>query len=233
MIVKGLIENSFLDWDGKIATIIFTGGCNFLCPFCHNKDLVITPDKMESIPESYIFNYIEGNRQWIDGVVITGGEPFLEPDLLDFIRKVKLRGLLVKLDTNGYLHDRFKQVLETGLVDYVAMDIKSGLKTDRYSQVAGIHVDISKIKASIDFLQLNKIEYEFRTTIIPAFVTLDDLQNIADYLNPGTKWAWQNFRKTETLIDSDLMMIMPYLKKDIDEFQKIVTKNKELEIIRR
>ena len=229
MKIKGLIENSFLDWDGKISTIVFTGGCNFRCPFCHNKELVLDSGKMADISEDYIFNYIVTHKKWIDGVVVTGGEPLLQPDILEFLQKIKNAGFLVKLDTNGYLPELLKKAVNQGLVDYVAMDLKSGISVDRYSAATGTKIDIEKIKQSINFLLENHVEYEFRTTIVPTLVTLEDLQDIAKNIKPESKWAWQNFRKTETLVDPALLMFPEYVKKDLDEFEN----NLNRKIIRR
>lgn len=254
MKIKGFIKNSFLDWDGKIAGIIFTGGCNFRCPFCHNKNLLIDIDNVADIDESFVLDYLAKHKKWIDGIVISGGEPTLQMDLLDFLKKLKSSNILVKLDTNGYNPEILKKIVDSNLADYVAMDIKTALDSKKYALATGFesddlddstklqstkslkdpkNFDLSKVERSINLLLDIGFDCEFRTTLCPAFVGIDELLNIADKLK-NQKWAWQNFRHSENIVDEKMNEIEPYTIKQIDEFEKIVkAKFSELKIIRR
>ncbi|MDR0676728.1 MAG: anaerobic ribonucleoside-triphosphate reductase activating protein [Elusimicrobiota bacterium] len=232
MNIKGVIKNSFLDWDGKIASIIFTGGCNFSCPFCHNKSLA-NDNSLVNINLDELFKYLQKNKKWIDGIVISGGEPTTQKDLIAFMKKVKEKGFLIKLDTNGYKPEIIKESLEKKLVDYIAMDIKTGIKKDKYIKAIGFKnkiqqdtFDLHKIFESIKLIRdakdkVKNFDFEFRTTICPVFVGLDDLLNIAENIG-NAKWYWQNFRKLGDLIDNQLKLINSYSILELDEFEKIV-----------
>ena len=225
MKIKGIIENSFLDWDGKIATILFTGGCNFKCPFCHNSELVLEFNNMVDIPLEHILDYINQNKKWIDGIVITGGEPLLQTDLIDFLKIINSKNLLVKLDTNGYMPEHLKKIIEAKLIDYIAMDIKTAFNEKKYSKAAGTKIKIDNIIKSTNLLLKNKVPYEFRTTLVKNFVDLEDLINIAEKIHEDSKWAWQNFRHSEELIDKELNKIQPYTNNELDEFENIIKQN--------
>ncbi len=232
MNINGFIQNSFLDWDGKITSIVFTGGCNFSCRYCHNKDLVIKENltKLETIDENEIFDYLSKNLAWIDGVVISGGEPTLNKDLNYFIKKIKDLNLLVKLDTNGYNPEMLKILLGENLLDYCAMDIKTSLDENKYKKAIGDieNFNISNILESINLLcsekEKNKnFDFEFRTTICPLFVKKEDLLSIAEFVNrTNSTWYLQQFRKLSDLLDSSLLLVAPYTLE--------VLKNIEMEI---
>ena len=136
MVIKGLQKTTLLDFPGKLACTVFTGGCNFRCPFCHNASLVIRPSDVEEISEEKFFSYLKKRQGILDGVCITGGEPLLNKDIEDFIRRIRSLGLLVKLDTNGAFPERLERLLDEGLVDYVAMDIKNS--KEKYAATAGL-----------------------------------------------------------------------------------------------
>lgn len=230
MDIKGFIKNSFLDWDGKIASMIFTGGCNFLCPFCHNKNLVLNSDLDEKLDKNEIFEYLIENSKWIDGIVISGGEPTIHKDLIPFIKEIKAKNFLVKLDTNGYNPDVLEILLKDKLIDYVAMDIKTALIDEKYKKATGLEdkkfFDIKKILKSIELIAYEKLknknfDFEFRTTICPVFVNNDDLINIADFIKDlNSKWYWQNFRKLGDLLDDSLLLIKPYTIGQLEDFRK-------------
>ncbi len=177
---KGIQKNSFVDYPGKIATTLFTGGCNFRCPWCHNLNLVL-PEKLTTIPdlpETEIKNIILERKHFIDGVCITGGEPTLwGEELASFMRWVKNENLLVKLDTNGYKPDILEKYYKERLIDYTAMDIKC--VQERYHKVVGLpSIKYELIEKSINLIRTMSPEYQFRTTLAPNLVTLDDVQNI-------------------------------------------------------
>lgn len=242
MNIKGFIKNSFLDWDGKITSIVFTGGCNFLCRYCHNKDLVLNASKLENIDEKFIFSYLSENLDWIDGVVISGGEPTINKDLDQFIKKIKNLKLLIKLDTNGYNPEVLKNLLDNELLDYCAMDIKTSLYESNYKKTIGEieNFDFSRILESMNLLCLAKeknknFDFEFRTTLCPPFVKKEDLLNIAEFINKTkSKWYLQQFRKLSDLIDNSLLLINSYSLKDLENIEKeILTKFPQIKLYKR
>ncbi len=165
MQIHGFQKTTLLDFPGRVACTIFTGGCNFRCPFCHNGDLVLDPANVPRIAEDEIFLQLEKRRGILDGVCITGGEPTLQPDLADFIKKIRASGLLVKLDTNGYQPDILERLVADGLVDYVAMDIKHC--PEKYNFISQVRdFDFGRIQESVSFLLEGNVPCEFRTTIV-------------------------------------------------------------------
>lgn len=214
--IKGYIPISLLDWEGAVAAVLFTGGCNFNCPFCHNPELVNNPDKMKTVPFKDIKSYLMNKKGWIDGVVITGGEPTLAPDLADIIEEVRALGLPVKLDTNGSNPAILKKLLAQSLIDYIAMDIKTVF--ERYQDVTKSSIDEEKIIESINLILRSNIRHEFRTTAYPEAVTLDDLLSIARYLGKlnGQRYAIQQF-KNERVLLNEAEAVKPYHMDSLDE----------------
>lgn len=199
MIIQGFSKTSLLDYPGHLAAVIFTGGCNFRCPFCHNSDLVISPSA--DYTEEAILNTLRKRKAILEGVCITGGEATLQPDLVDFIKKIHEIGYKIKLDTNGYRPDVLKTVLEEKLVDYVAMDIKNSLP--KYSLTSGI-VDFCKenILESMSLLINSSIEYEFRTTVVRELHTSDDLIEIANMLKGCRHYFLQSFKDSGNVLEN-------------------------------
>lgn len=192
MIIKGMQKVTLLDYPGRVACTLFTGGCNFRCPFCQNSELVLCPGEVDTIPNEEVFSYLEKRKRMLDGVCITGGEPTLQEGLTEFIGRIKAIGLLVKLDTNGYEPDRLAKLIESGLVDYIAMDIKSS--PEGYSKASGIEgVELSKIERSIDLISSSGIEHEFRTTVVRELHTREDLAAIARRLTGEKRYFLQRF----------------------------------------
>ncbi|MCX8174154.1 MAG: anaerobic ribonucleoside-triphosphate reductase activating protein [Thermoplasmata archaeon] len=193
MKIKGFLKTSFLDWDGKVSSVVFLPGCNFRCGFCHNWLLVNESDKIPDVPEDYVLSFLRENVDFVDGVCITGGEPCLHPsDVLEFARKVRELGLGVKVDTNGSMPDVLRRLLEEGAVDYVAMDVKAPLEAEKYGAVCGVSVDLEKIKESIHIVK-EIGNYEFRTTYIPELHTEEDVQAILVSLSMPKKYVLQRF----------------------------------------
>ncbi len=180
MIIKGLQKTTLLDFPGKVACTVFTPGCNFRCPFCHNASLVTSPNSNETVSEESFFSYISKRRGILDGVAITGGEPLLCPDIKDFIKKIRELGLLVKLDTNGSFPERLEELLDEGLIDYVAMDIKNSKA--KYALTAGLADYPDNIEKSIDIIIKKAPDYEFRTTVVRELHTREDIEKIATRL---------------------------------------------------
>ncbi len=199
MIIQGFSKTSLLDYPGHIAADVFTAGCNFRCPFCHNSDLVLTPATEYS--EEEVLSVLKKRRGILEGVCITGGEPTLQPDLLDFMRKLRDLDYKIKLDTNGYRPDVLRAVLSEGLADYVAMDIKNSFA--KYPQTAGIcGFNTKKIKESISLLMNCTIDYEFRTTVVRELHTSEDLTEIAHILNGCKQYFLQSFKDSGNVLEN-------------------------------
>ena len=207
MQIKGLSKTSAIDFPGKLASVLFTGGCNFRCPFCQNPQLVLTPGELADFRSAELLASLAGRRGFTDGVVISGGEPTLQPDLSDFLRQLRELGLAIKLDTNGYRPQVLAQLLADGLVDFVAMDVKS--IAARYPQAAGIPLDYARIAESLHLLSASGVAYELRTTVVPGLVQPDDADELAQTLRGVTRYVLQQFRPAETL-DPAWRQIAPY-----------------------
>jgi pyruvate formate lyase activating enzyme len=197
--IKGFIKLSFIDWPGKIASVIFLGGCNFRCPACHNSDLVLNQDALDDMPFASCLDTMNQRGRWIDGVTVTGGEPTLNPNLIDLLEMLKSNGLSVKLDTNGSRPQILKQILAAGLVDAVFMDVKAPLTTEEYSRITGIKADLTKIRKSIELLKSGEIEVVFRTTVVPGIVQEAQLRAIRKQLGDVNCYLVQPFRNVKTL----------------------------------
>ena len=191
MIIKGLQKTTLLDFPQKLACTVFTGGCNFRCPFCHNASLVLHAGEVEAISEEEFFSYISKRKKMLDGVCITGGEPLLCPDIEDFILKIKNEGLLVKLDTNGTFPKKLEALLDKKLVDYVAMDIKNS--KEKYALTAGVKEFPSEIEESINIIINKAPDYEFRTTVVKELHTTQDILDIANWIKNSKKYFLQAY----------------------------------------
>ena len=204
MIIKGFAKLTLLDYPGRVACTVFTGGCNFRCPFCHNASLAVRAGEVDTIPEEEVFELLRKRRGVLDGVCITGGEPLMHGEALeDFIRRVKELGFAVKLDTNGSYPERLEDLLEKGLVDKVAMDIKNS--TERYGETAGIeNFDISPILRSIEILKNSRVDYEFRTTVVDELHSTQDIENIGKLISGAKAYYLQSFVDSGDLIGSGM-----------------------------
>ena len=191
MIIKGLQKTTLLDFPQKLACTVFTGGCNFRCPFCHNASLVLHSGEVEEISEEDFFSYISKRKKMLDGVCITGGEPLLCPNIEDFIKKIKAEGLLVKLDTNGTFPKKLEYLLDNGLVDYVAMDIKNS--KEKYALTAGVEKYPAEIEESINLIINKAPDYEFRTTVVKELHTPQDIVDIANWIKNSKKYFLQTY----------------------------------------
>lgn len=198
MIIKGLQKTTLLDFPGKVACTVFTAGCNFRCPFCHNASLVISPDLTDTISEDELFAFLKKRRGILDGVCITGGEPLLQREIEELIKKIRDLSLAVKLDTNGAYPERLRSIIENDLVDYVAMDIKNS--KEKYALTAGADVDIGKISESVGLLMSSGIAYEFRTTIVKELHSHEDIRSIGEWIAGADKYFLQSFTNSGELI---------------------------------
>jgi len=210
--IKGWVRTSLIDFPGHIAAVVFTGGCNFRCPMCHNGDLVLRPAALPTLGADEVLGFLQKRAGKVTGLVVTGGEPTLQPDLADFLREVRAAGCAVKLDTNGYRPDVLGSLLGDGLVDYVAMDVKA--PEESYGTVAGVaSLDVSRIARSISLLCRTGIQVEFRTTVVPGLLSAPDIEVIAAWLaelgGGGATYTLQQFRGGSTL-DPALANATPY-----------------------
>jgi pyruvate formate lyase activating enzyme len=208
MKVAGFLKSSLLDWDGRVTAVIFLPGCNFRCPFCHNGELVLSPGDAPEVDQEAMMEYLEENSDFLDGVVITGGEPTIHSDLPDLIRRIRSLGLQIKLDTNGTNPDMLQDLIDAGMIDGVAMDVKGPLD-ERYDDLSGVKTPLDKIKRSISVIMESGIDQEFRTTIVPHMIHEEELEAMAAFIGGARKYALQQFRNGNTL-DSRLSKIDPY-----------------------
>ncbi len=218
MNIQGFQKTTLLDYPGKVAATIFFGGCNFCCPFCHNKDLVLAPHQDKPLSPKAILSFLEKRVGILDGVCVTGGEPTLQRDLAPFLSQIKDLGLSVKLDTNGYRPDDLISLCEKGLVDYVAMDIKSS--PEGYASICGIlQPDISLIQDSVSFLLKNTVPYEFRTTVVKPLHEKEHFTAIADWIAGAEAYFLQSYQESENVI---LPKFSSYTPREMEEFRQIL-----------
>ncbi|MDD8049501.1 MAG: anaerobic ribonucleoside-triphosphate reductase activating protein [Thomasclavelia sp.] len=199
----GIQKLSLLDYPGKMAATIFTGGCNLRCPFCQNSDLVYLPENSYEISKEDIMTFLKKRVNVLEGVCITGGEPLLHLGLKPFIKEVKKLGYLVKLDTNGTNCNYLKELVDEGLIDYIAMDIKN--TTNKYSLTVGVdNFNTNEIKKSVEYIKNCGVDYEFRTTIVKEFHTENDIKELGLWLKGSKQYYIQNFEDSERVIQKGL-----------------------------
>jgi len=220
MQILGFNKTTLLDFPEHVASTIFTGGCNFRCPFCHNGDLVLNPNSVESYDEATILTYLNKHKNMLDGICVTGGEPTLQRDLPEFLSKVKALGLLVKLDTNGYNPAALRALLENKLVDYVAMDIKNS--KEKYAMTTGVAgLDIDKIDESVRMLLTGSTPYEFRTTVVKELHKAEDFERIGEWIKGTPCYYLQSYRETEQVISPGFTA---YGKDELESFRELLLK---------
>ena len=208
MVFNGLQKLTLLDFPGKVACTLFTAGCDFRCPFCHNASLVYRDDKLETFTEDDILSFLKKRQGILEGVAVTGGEPMLNSGLPDFMAKIKALGYAVKLDTNGSYPDRLKYVIEKGLADKIAVDIKNS--KEKYGITVGIpDYDIKPIEESVNILLNSDIDYEFRTTVTENFHDTDDFIKIGEWIKGTKAYFLQNFVDSGELIDGSIKGVSP------------------------
>jgi len=217
--IKGFIETSFVDWPGKICSVVFFPRCNFRCCYCHNSDLVLRHDKLEDLDFEAILKRLSGMKAWIDGICVSGGEPTLHRELPEVFSIIKERGFLTKLDTNGSNPDMLKSLVNNRLVDYVAMDVKSSLDERSYCKITQAPNMLKSVKESIAFLMKEKVEYEFRLTVLPTHHTKNDIFKLAMDLNGAARLRIQNFNPSAAILDPSLQDVIPYTETDINFIQ--------------
>ena len=209
MRIIGFIKTSLLDWDGHVTAVVYLPGCNFRCPFCHNKEIVLSPGSMDEVPFEEIENYVRSNSEFLDGVVVTGGEPTIHADLPDLLRRLKVLGTKVEA---RYQRD------QPGHVGGYPRGRPGGLRghghqgpplDEKYDDLAGVPVPVDRVKRSIEVLRTSGVEHEFRTTVVPILLVPGDVERIAAYIGGAQKYALQQFRPGDTL-DPALGAVKPY-----------------------
>ncbi len=208
MNIRGLSKTSLVDYPGRISAVVFTGGCNMRCPFCHNPELALGGGSLEQLKEDEIFAFLDRRKGLIDGVTITGGEPTLQNNLSGFIGRIKDKGFLVKLDTNGLLPEVVSGIISAHLADYVAVDIKSS--PEKYNRATGVNADCGRIKETLDIIRSSGIDYEVRTTCVPGFVDAGDIIKAGEYFGQFKTWYLQQFVNINPMIDASLGSLSPY-----------------------
>jgi pyruvate formate lyase activating enzyme len=217
MLLGGFQKLTLIDYPGHLAVTVFTTGCSFRCPFCHSPELVIGSGKnMAGLKEKDFFVFLQKRRGKLTGVCITGGEPTIQPDILDFIKKIKKMGYAVKLDTNGMRPDVLKKAIDGHLVDFIAMDIKNSLKN--YDQTAGVKVDKERIKLSVDLLMHACLPYEFRTTVVPGIHTENDFLDIAAWISGARSYWLQKYQEIK-ILDPKLKTMTKGQKLDLEKIK--------------
>lgn len=221
MKIKGFTGTSLLDYPKNVCSILFLGGCNFRCPFCHNAGLVTGGKEYPTIEVTDIIQKLEERKDFIDGVVVSGGEPTIHKDLPELILKIKDLGLKVKLDTNGSNPDIIETLLDNNAIDFIAMDIKTSF--EKYSKAAGVNIDIKKISRSINLIKSSNIDYEFRSTIVPVLVNEEDIIKMGGFLEGANIFYLQQFN-TQITFDLEYSKIEPYSISKLKHFKNILEK---------
>jgi len=218
MPIKGFQGTSLLDFPGRIASLVFFGGCNLTCPFCHNPALVLAPDGIPDLPLPAVLDELAARRSFIDGVVLTGGEPTLAPELLELLAGIRALGLLVKLDTNGLAPRVLEPLLEQKLVDFVALDLKTA--PERYDELHPVPVVCDNLLGSIDLLLMGRVDYELRTTCVPGLVEAADLHAIGRRVRGARRWLLQQFVPQHALSE-DAQALAPHPAETLQAFARL------------
>lgn len=226
--VKGYIPSGMIDWEGKIAATMFISGCNYKCPFCHNPGLATKEKNEPDIPWSHIEGHLKSKGGWLDGVVISGGEPTTYEGLLQLIAKIKGLGFSVKLDTNGSNAKMIKELITAELVDFISMDIKTSWA--KYPQATGRDdIEIDQLCTAIRLIMESGLPHEFRTTVVPGIVDFDDVRSIAHIIQGADKYCLQQFNPKVTL-SSKYSILKPFGHQDISRMASVCSEYLETSI---
>jgi len=221
MLIGGFQKFSLTDYPGKSCAIVFTQGCNFRCPYCHNPELVEPASYETPIPENYVLDFLKRRKTMLEGVTVTGGEPLLQKDLRFFLKNIKEMGYTVKLDTNGSFPEQLKKIIEEGLADYIAMDIKAPL--EKYASVTRVNVNMKDIQKSIDIIIHSNLNYHFRTTVLKSLLDFNDLKLIYELIKKTNNYILQKFEFSGKILDNSLLGKVEYEEKEIQKFQNAIT----------
>lgn len=227
MLIGGLEKLTIIDYPEKIACIVFTAGCNFRCHYCYNP-MFVRPEEVAQFTEQNkiknmmgeddLFDFLRRRVGKLDGVVITGGEPLLQPDVGNLIAKIRSMGFHIKLDTNGTNPEALQKLIDMELIDYIAMDIKSSPKN--YSKAVGVEVDLDKLLKSVIIIKTSGLPYEFRTTVVPGLVSKEDIKMIGEFIEGADKWFLQQFKNDAEMLNSDYNQVAKYRTKDLEEMRE-------------
>ncbi len=218
MIIGGIRKTTLIDYPGRIASMVFTRGCTFACPWCHNGTLL---DEGESISTEDFFSFLESRKKLIDGVVVSGGEPTIHGDIEDFLARIRETGLAVKLDTNGSLPQVLERILDLSLVDYVAMDVKAPLRD--YGKVVGVDGYEDAIKKSISLIMERAPDYEFRTTFVPGLHNQDSAAGIGKLIEGAKAYYLQYFRPVGTILSPEYRTIRASNRDELEIYSRIIS----------
>ncbi len=225
MKISGLQKLTLIDYPEKIACTVFLFGCNFRCGFCHNPELVLRDNPERVYKEKEILDFLKQRKKYLDAVCISGGEPLINPDLSELLRKIKELGFIVKLDTNGSNPEGLKELIGKKLVDYIAMDVKAD--RDNYKVLAGVNVNINQIEESIKIIISSGLDYEFRTTVVKGYHDAEKLRKIGKWIRSfgkAKKYVFQNFIPREgKLVDKTFEKIIPFEDNELEEMKKAVS----------
>jgi len=216
MKIKGFIKTTFIEYPGKIASMIFLPNCNFRCSFCFNPELIDDNEKIKDVDEKEVFDFLEKQKKWIDALVISGGEPTLDKDLPEFIKKIKKMGFLVRIYTNGSNPEMLKQLIDEKLIDSIAMDIKAPLTEESYEAITNVKDMLEKVRKSISLIMNSGLEYEFRTTVVPGLHSENDIEEIAKYIKNAKLFVLQKFLP-ENALDSKLKKLKTQTDEEMEK----------------
>lgn len=217
----GIQKTTLVDFPGMVACTLFVNKCNFRCPFCQNPDLAL--GKATCISNREIMNFLKKRKGLIEGVCISGGEPTIYEDLVDFALELKKMGYKVKVDTNGSKPEMVEELIRRKAVDYIAMDVKAPF--EKYDIAAGVKTDKDALRKSISLILEGKIDYEFRTTVVPKIIDKEDIEKICLEIRGAKKYFLQQFVNSKPLLDKSFSEVQPYTKSVLDEMAKIASKN--------
>ncbi|MCM8808938.1 MAG: anaerobic ribonucleoside-triphosphate reductase activating protein [Candidatus Omnitrophica bacterium] len=215
MRIGALQKTSLIEFPGIISCIVFTQGCNFRCPYCHNPELVLPEKFTEIIPEGFFFSFLEKRKRYLEGVCITGGEPTIHEDIKDFIKKIKDMGYKVKIDTNGSNPEIIEGLLKENLIDYISLDLKGPL--EKYKIITGVEIETDKILKSIELIKNSEIDYEIRTTVVKKQILFEDFEKIGEIIEGCKKYYLQKFIPSKH-VNEDFIKEQTYTD---DEFHRI------------
>lgn len=218
MQIKGLQKTTLLDYPGQVACTVFTGGCNFRCPFCHNASLVLAPNAVDSIPENEFFAFLSKRKGILDGVCVTGGEPLLQNDIIPFLERIRSMGFKIKLDTNGSFPQRLEEIISLGLVDHIAMDIKNS--PEKYRITSGASC-LDQVLESIRIIMDSGVSYEFRTTVVRELHEKEDMEAIGQLIKGAKQYFLQAFKDSEELIGDGFSA---YSDEEMEQLLSVVLK---------
>ena len=224
--IKGFVDLSLVDWEGKVSAVVFLPNCNFRCPNCYNVQLVLHPEKMQTIPFEEILQYLKNSQGWIDAVAITGGEPTLHEDLPELCRKIKDLGFKVKLDTNGTNPDMIEMLIKQGLVDYIALDVKAPVTVEKYAKATGVNAEdfLGRVEKTIEILLKGEVGYEFRTTLVPTIHEPKDIAQLCQRIKGCKKYLLQNFKTNVEIINPELKTQKPFTQEQMQLFRVAASK---------